>query len=286
MKFCFSFLVFITSAYCISQQNLNGLWQGIAVENDDSLSKANIIYLDIQIVTDSITGNCIQQTYEGDYFCIKTIEGKISKGELIISQSKPSIENRIDAFQWIPIKMVLSYNDSTGYLSGTYEGVKLPVSPGKIILYRSKEKYSNKAYQTLSKLWYTKFIKDLQNGYNAPEIQAKERKNFKFQPIYFDYDEAIIKPEYQDFLLKMIRVVNSHSDLRIKVTGHTDSDGSEAYNIELSRRRAQAIIDFFVKFGIEEDRIEIDFKGESNPIDSNSTKEGKQKNRRVDFSFI
>ena len=84
----------------------------------------------------------------------------------------------------------------------------------------------------------------------------------------------------------MVRVVKSHSDLRIKVTGHTDAVGSDIYNVDLSERRAKAITNFFIQCGLDEDRIVVDFKGESNPVETNSTSEGKQKNRRVDFSFI
>ena len=130
------------------------------------------------------------------------------------------------------------------------------------------------------------FIEDLKKGYNAPTIRDVERKNFVFQPIYFDYDKAEIRAEYNDFLIKMARIVDGHTDLRIKVTGHTDADGSDAYNLELSQRRAQVLIDFFMSKGLSRDRIEIDFKGEKSPADSNSTPEGRQNNRRVDFSFI
>ncbi len=84
----------------------------------------------------------------------------------------------------------------------------------------------------------------------------------------------------------MIRVVDGHSDLRIKVTGHTDADGSDTYNLDLSKRRAEALIQFFIVNGLSRERIEIDFKGEADPIDDNATPEGKQRNRRVDFSFI
>jgi outer membrane protein OmpA-like peptidoglycan-associated protein len=84
----------------------------------------------------------------------------------------------------------------------------------------------------------------------------------------------------------MIRMVKSHSDLRILITGHTDSDGSDAYNIELSKRRAAALVRFFEKNGLAKSRVEIDFKGEKEPVDRNDTDTGKQKNRRVDFRFI
>jgi outer membrane protein OmpA-like peptidoglycan-associated protein len=86
--------------------------------------------------------------------------------------------------------------------------------------------------------------------------------------------------------MKIIKITKSHSDLRIQVTGHTDSDGSNTYNKKLSKRRAESIIKFFTKRGLRRDRIVIDFKGESEPIETNQTKDGKRKNRRVDFTFI
>lgn len=84
----------------------------------------------------------------------------------------------------------------------------------------------------------------------------------------------------------MIRMVKSHSDLRILITGHTDSDGSDAYNIDLSKRRAAALVQFFETHGLQPSRLEIDFKGEKEPVDKNDNDSGKQKNRRVDFRFI
>jgi outer membrane protein OmpA-like peptidoglycan-associated protein len=84
----------------------------------------------------------------------------------------------------------------------------------------------------------------------------------------------------------MIKVVKGHSDLRVKVTGHTDSDGSDQYNDTLSYNRAQAITNYFVKRGLSPDRLVIEFKGEHSPIDTNKNPEGKQRNRRVDFEFI
>jgi len=81
-------------------------------------------------------------------------------------------------------------------------------------------------------------------------------------------------------------MILSHSDLRILVIGHTDSDGSDHYNKSLSKRRAESIIQFFTNSGLRRDRIVIDFKGESSPVESNKTTEGRSRNRRVDFRFI
>ena len=155
-----------------------------------------------------------------------------------------------------------------------------------MIFYRSTAKFSANESAVLTQNWIETFKNDLKLGLNAPEIRIKERSEFVFEPIYFDVEEAIIKPEYENFLLKMIRIINGHSDLRVQITGHTDSDGSDIYNEDLSKRRSQAIIDFFIQHGIKVDKLNIEFKGEKNPIDTNKTPEGKKHHRRVDFEFI
>jgi outer membrane protein OmpA-like peptidoglycan-associated protein len=170
-------------------------------------------------------------------------------------------------------------------LEGTYES-KCPEEKGKIILYKSKFDFNDKPEPLQAHSWFDRFANDLKEGLSSPEQRLVELRNFKFDPIYFDYDKYEIKGEYQDYLRKMIKMVKSHSDLRIKITGHTDADGSDKYNEKLSQNRAKALIRFFEENGLEKSRVVIDFKGEKQPVDSNKTPEGKQKNRRVDFAFI
>jgi outer membrane protein OmpA-like peptidoglycan-associated protein len=70
----------------------------------------------------------------------------------------------------------------------------------------------------------------------------------------------------------------------VKIIGHTDSDGDDAANLELSKRRAQSVKDALTKeFGIDASRMETDGKGESQPSDKNDTAPGKANNRRVEF---
>ena len=81
-------------------------------------------------------------------------------------------------------------------------------------------------------------------------------------------------------------MVKSHSDLRIEITGHTDADGSDKYNLALSRKRSEALLSFFAQNGMPKDRVVVRYKFEKEPVDQNKTDEGKQRNRRVDFRFI
>lgn len=102
--------------------------------------------------------------------------------------------------------------------------------------------------------------------------------------ILFDVNSDKIKPESYGALKEMADILKENPAVKVKVVGHTDSDGNDASNLDLSKRRAVSVKTELVKtFGIEAVRIETDGKGETEPIDSNSTPTGKSKNRRVEF---
>ena len=285
-----TFLFFLTCwAFSLSidaQSSLTGTWQGLLVRDGVPLKNASIIYLNILSNETEFIGKIREELCDTDLFAIKKTKGIINDRTLSFQQTGIEKKKTNSKTTWCLISAKLIYNDSTGYLEGNFTSTDCRNNRGKIVLYRTATATQDIEKSPHSQAWFTLFISDYSKGYFAPEIRKKERDNFVFQPIYFDYDKAEIKSEYHDFLIRLIRVVNGHSDLRIKVTGHTDADGSDNYNMDLSKRRAEAIIAFFTAHGMSKDRLEIDFKGESAPVDNNSTPEGKQRNRRVDFSFI
>ena len=100
--------------------------------------------------------------------------------------------------------------------------------------------------------------------------------------IHFDLDSAKIKPEYYPEIEKFAKYLKENPDVKIEIQGHTDSLGSAEYNLKLSQKRAEAVKKILVeKFGISPDRIIAKGYGESKPIASNDTPEGRAKNRRV-----
>lgn len=102
--------------------------------------------------------------------------------------------------------------------------------------------------------------------------------------INFAYNRAEIGDENSLALIRTLAsAVTQCSSFRITVDGHTDADGSEAYNLDLSRRRAEEVVRNLVAFGVEADNITGDGYGESRPIARNDTPEGMAKNRRIDF---
>ena len=101
--------------------------------------------------------------------------------------------------------------------------------------------------------------------------------------VKFDFDKTIVKPIYYKEIEGVTDVLKKYPDMKIVVEGHTDNIGTEKYNLNLSQRRSNAIKAVMVKkFNIESDRITPKGFGYSRPVADNSTKEGRQINRRVE----
>jgi outer membrane protein OmpA-like peptidoglycan-associated protein len=84
----------------------------------------------------------------------------------------------------------------------------------------------------------------------------------------------------------LITIFQKYPKTNIIVEGHTDSSGSDAYNMELSKNRAQAVTDYLSSNGISASRIETNWFGEDQPKHDNSTAEGRSKNRRVELAIV
>jgi outer membrane protein OmpA-like peptidoglycan-associated protein len=100
---------------------------------------------------------------------------------------------------------------------------------------------------------------------------------------HFDFDSAVLKPKMQEELDRVVSQVRaSRGDETLMVVGHTDSTGPEAYNQGLSERRAESAANYLMEQGIPSDRISTMGAGESEPVTSNDTREGRAMNRRVE----
>lgn len=101
--------------------------------------------------------------------------------------------------------------------------------------------------------------------------------------VEFDFDKAVVKPKYDNEIGQLAAVLKKYPDLKITIEGHTDNVGKAAYNEKLSQRRADAVRKVLVeKFGIDGARLKAIGYGPKQPVAPNTTKEGRQKNRRVD----
>jgi outer membrane protein OmpA-like peptidoglycan-associated protein len=102
--------------------------------------------------------------------------------------------------------------------------------------------------------------------------------------IYFDVNKDVVKPESYGTLKEIAGILNEVPDVRVKIFGHTDSDGDDAKNMDLSKRRAASVKAELTKsFGVNGNRLETDGLGESKPVAPNDTPVNKALNRRVEF---
>ena len=279
-------LFFIINFYSFAQLKLSGEWQGILVENNQDWKDGKPIYLTISVINGLIDGKIREEIYNSNSFSVIKISGKTTSPNSIELLEDRILKQSEKISNPCLRQLKLVYNEESGYFEGFFESKKCPISTGKIILYKSKFEFNDKKESLMNHSWFLRFNADLENGLSSSTKRLEELKAFKFESVYFDYGKDILKEEFKSYLLKMIKMVKSHSDLRIKITGHTDSDGSDSYNDKLSKRRTETIIRFFEENGLKRDRVVTDFKGEKKPIDNNKTEDGKRKNRRVDFEFI
>lgn len=103
--------------------------------------------------------------------------------------------------------------------------------------------------------------------------------------ITFDSDQADVKPEFYETLNSVAIVFQEYDQTLIDVAGHTDSDGSDDYNYDLSKRRAGSVARYLTSQQVGRDRFSVDGRGEREPIASNASASGKQKNRRVEITI-
>lgn len=132
--------------------------------------------------------------------------------------------------------------------------------------------------------------------------QVIENEDFSLQPIevvtvqpnviivlnnvFFDFDKATLRPESFPELNRVVDLLKEKNTMQIEIAGHTDATGPEQYNLGLSERRARSVMNYLTGKGVAGERVTVVFFGEQKPVDDNATKEGRKKNRRVEFKIL
>ena len=130
------------------------------------------------------------------------------------------------------------------------------------------------------------YVSNIKVAQGTPDMRSKLITEGKLvtHGILFDVASDKIKPESAGVLKEIASVLKENPTVAIKILGHTDSDGDDTKNLDLSKRRSAAVKQALAKdFGIEESRMQTDGFGESKPVSPNTTKEGKAQNRRVEL---
>src|SRR5690606_37267072 len=118
-------------------------------------------------------------------------------------------------------------------------------------------------------------------------VDTEARRIFLQRKVFFELDRAELKVESLHLLDRLVEVLKSNPEItKIRVEGHTDTTGTDAHNLELSQQRAQAVVDYLVRSGIEAGRLEAKGLGEAEPLQQGDSEDVHATNRRVEFHIL
>jgi outer membrane protein OmpA-like peptidoglycan-associated protein len=136
------------------------------------------------------------------------------------------------------------------------------------------------------------FEPETRNGFEdddgCPDVVPDEFADLAgiLRGILFDSNRDIIKSDSKPILDRAVEVLQMYPDVRIEVSGHTDSKGAYEHNVDLSQRRAEAVKKYLTDAGVASDRIETRGAGPNEPIDNNNTAAGRAENRRIEVKIL
>ena len=191
-------------------------------------------------------------------------------------QSKSKYPKELKQERWAHVAVAYTNGKFKAYLDDTrlINIPRLDINPSGITFYS----YHAKDDQPI----YIKNVRIAEGGVKFYDRVMEDGKIIA-NGIRFDVGKATLKPESMGIINEVVDLMKDHPDLNFSVEGHTDSDGDDALNMELSDKRAETVKSTMIDMGVAADRLESKGLGESMPITDNSSPEGKANNRRVEF---
>jgi outer membrane protein OmpA-like peptidoglycan-associated protein len=200
------------------------------------------------------------------------------KGLVLDSKTKKPIEGAM-------VKISGS-NELNTHTNGRFTAERVPSGLAVIQVIKAGYK-NNKAIVDLIKDLTAKVTIELEpETKQSLKKQLEEKGKITLYGIYFDVDEAIIKPESEATLQQVLLLINDNPQLKLEIGGHTDSQGGNAYNLKLSDERAKAVLQWLKDHNAKIVNLSSKGYGETEPAADNRTKIGRTLNRRVEIKLL
>jgi OmpA-OmpF porin, OOP family len=119
-----------------------------------------------------------------------------------------------------------------------------------------------------------------------PPLELKEYDRIALDAILFDFDQDVLTDSAKIQIKSVYDLLRKNRAMYMEISGYTDFKGSEEYNMDLSKRRAQRVIEELLALGIDKERLNMSYFGKELPVADNSTDEGRMRNRRVEFQIL
>lgn len=275
------FLLIVSSLLCFRfaiAQQLNGVWQGVLTQptSKQALASSYSFWMQIDIKENNqIDGFARIELPLTQNFVVWSIQGSIKGSNLLINDIhivSEYIEN--DSLEWCKKSFVLTYNKATHMMQGKWKGDDCGI--GNIEQLKSNlpfnfEKPKIKKVVTLNEMKTSTNLDD---------------SKIIFQHIQFNTGSAKLLPQSIATLNEVVDFMKKNRDIKIKITGHTDNRGNINGHFILSVQRAESVSQYFIKNGIQKERIITEGYGSSKPLVPNDSEMNMQKNRRIEFEII
>jgi outer membrane protein OmpA-like peptidoglycan-associated protein len=232
-------------------------------------------------------------TYQavGDYSASLTVtdsKGTISRNSVFVMVSCPALictASGNPASGTVPLTVQFSGSSTGGCPPVMY---KWDFRDGS----SSSDRNPSHTYETAGDYFVSLMVTDAKGNTCQKDVSVKSsaeewiptpEKPVVLRGVNFEFDKAVLTAESSQILDRVAASLIAHPEVKVEVAGHTDSDGSAAYNLKLSDRRAKAVRDYLIKKGVPASQLTAHGYGESQPIADNKTVEGRAENRRVEL---
>jgi outer membrane protein OmpA-like peptidoglycan-associated protein len=207
--------------------------------------------------------------YKLDYVFVGGRPGVYRQGQPVSNLYMPTIQDR-----WVPVKLQVDSVYAIMYV-GSERAAQVPV----VNFPRSQALEFHLNGNPRLRTYLRNIVVAV--GLNDLYRTLSTGGAFSTLGITFDTDSDRLLPESTPVLQQILTTLNQHADLRIQIEGHTDSQGDDAHNQQLSERRARAVVSYLTEHGIPAARLSASGKGETTPAGDNATAAGRRQNRRV-----
>ncbi|MEZ5040748.1 MAG: OmpA family protein [Saprospiraceae bacterium] len=238
-----------------------------------------------------VTGKEAPKTVNNDIYSFPLYEAArplpvtYVKAKVFDSRTKEQLEAQVEFFDLTTgqLHAIVATNSAGEFLVTLPKGRDYALNVSKKGYLFFSENFALAANNTLDKPYLLNIGLE---QITKPSAENKASQPIILHNVFFESGSAQLLNSSQNELEKLYQLLQSQSKLSIQINGHTDNVGSEADNLRLSEDRAKAVYQWLIDKGVAAERLQFKGFGESQPIDSNDTEEGRQKNRRTEFVVL
>ncbi|MEM7512162.1 MAG: OmpA family protein [Bacteroidota bacterium] len=258
-----------------------GTWQGVVVQPDNELMENYPFWLHLNKKgTNSLKGFTRIEVAEDNAYGVSKALAYISGDALNFEEIQILRQKNYLGYKWCKKYGNFQYYPEDQSLRGKWYADNCQAG-GEVILYKTKAKFNYHDNRLSTPVAVDELVVKLQE---TKQSQKTTTLKLELDPIVFKVNQEFMTQASREYLKNtLLEVLSTNPDLKLNIAGHTDSVGDDQYNLSLSVKRAKRIFDYLVELGVPKKQLSYQGFGESEPIASNKTKEGRSKNRRVEF---